>query len=232
MVSVIVACGGNSTRMGGVNKLLLKIDGITVLERTLLAFSNIKTVDEIIICSSDDFKDEFLRTLSIDIPITLKFAPNGETRQKSVSNGFMALSSECRYVCIHDGARPLVTKEIIESAIEDAVKYGSAVVCVPCKDTVKLSDGNGNIVETPPRNRLFMTQTPQIFGYEEYKEAIAFSEKCGFDFTDDSQLFEAMGIMPHITMGDYGNIKITTPEDVAVAQQILLERNQKGIKNV
>lgn len=226
MVSVIMACGGNSTRMGGVNKLLMKIDGITVLERAMLAFCQVKAVDEIIICCSESFKDEFQRAMTVEIPITLKFAPNGDTRQKSVSNGFLACDSQCKYVCVHDGARPLITKEIIQTAIEDAVKYESAVVCVPCKDTIKVSDVNGTIVETPPRNRLFMAQTPQIFKYDKYKEAVLFSEKCGFDFTDDSQLFEAMGIMPHITMGDYSNLKITTPEDVSVAQQIIMQKNK------
>lgn len=228
MVSVILACGGNSTRMGGINKLLLKLDGITVIERTMLEFCKVKAVDELIVCSSEAFKDELLRTMTSEIPITLKFAPNGETRQKSVSNGFAMCDSQCRLVCVHDGARPLVTKEIIESAIEDALKYSCAVVCVPCKDTIKVSDANATIVETPPRNRLFMTQTPQIFEYDKYHEAVVFAEKCGFDFTDDSQLFEAMGIMPHITIGDYGNIKITTPEDIAVAQQILMQRGRKG----
>lgn len=228
MVSVIIACGGSSTRMGGINKLLMKLDGITVVERTILAFSNIKEVDEIVITCSESFKEELLRTMTVQIPVTLKFAPNGETRQQSVANGFSACSSESKFVCVHDGARPLVSKTIIENAISDAVRYGSAVVCVPCKDTVKIADAEGTIVETPPRNRLFLTQTPQIFLYEKYKEAVSFSLKCGFDFTDDSQLFEAMGIMPHITVGDYSNIKITTPEDIAVAQQILLQKNMKG----
>lgn len=228
MISVILACGGRSTRMGGKNKLFMKIGDIYVIERTIAAFDRFDEVGEIILCCSEDFKNEFIKRVTMDFSTEIKFAPNGGTRQKSVFNGFRQCSPESELVCIHDGARPLISAETIRSAFFDANKHGSAVVCVPCNDTVKVSDGNGRITETPPRNRLFLTQTPQVFSCEIYKEAIAFAEKCGFDFTDDSQLLEAMGIMPHITLGEYSNIKITTPEDLAIAEQFIRGRYAKG----
>lgn len=230
MISVIIACGGSSTRMGkGVNKLLLTLEGMTVIERTVMAFCEIDEVSEIILCCSESFKEEFLNRKTLLVSKTLKFAENGETRQKSITNGFKECDPSCELVCVHDGARPLISGEVIRAAVDDAKKYGSAVVCVPCKDTVKISDSNGAVLETPPRERLFLTQTPQIFTYEGYKKAVSFAEENSLDFTDDSQLFEAMGIMPHITVGDYSNIKITTPDDIAVASQLISQRKQKGL---
>ena len=227
MISVIVASGGSSTRMGGVNKLLLELEGMTVCERTIRAFCDIEGVSEIIITCSESFKEEIFSKLKEEIPVSLKFAPNGSTRQKSVENGIGVCDENNSLVCIHDGARPLVLNETIEKAISDAREYKASVVCVPCKDTVKVSDSNGNVKETPPRENLYLTQTPQIFDLSMYKEALEFANKNGLDFTDDSQLFEAVGIMPHITVGDYSNIKITTPEDIIIAKQILNSRKEK-----
>lgn len=221
MVSVILACGGSSSRMGGNNKLLMKIGGLTVIERTILAFDDIEDVGEIIISCPENFKDDFYRNVTSVFKKEIRFVAGGPTRQLSVANAFRACDPASRLVCIHDGARPLISEETIRLALADGEKYGSAIVCVPCKDTIKVSDGNGRIVETPPRNRLFSAQTPQVFTYDAYKEAVGFSETCGFDFTDDSQLLEAMGISTHITVGEYSNIKITTPEDIPLAEQLL-----------
>ncbi|NLZ45533.1 MAG: 2-C-methyl-D-erythritol 4-phosphate cytidylyltransferase [Clostridiales bacterium] len=228
MVSVIIPCGGKSTRMGGIDKLFLEIEGISVIERTVMPFADVNSIKEIILCCSDSFKSKFYSVLKSNFKVPVKFAPNGETRQQSVANGFKIVDNTCNFVCVHDGARPLISSDTISKAILDAKKYGSSVVCVPCKDTVKISDNFGYVKETPPRDTLFLTQTPQIFSYKKYKEALEFSWKNSLDFTDDSQLFEALGIMPHITVGDYSNIKITTPEDIAVAQQILKFNKSKG----
>lgn len=227
MVSVILACGGNSTRMGGKNKLLMEIGGLTVIERTMLAFDGISQVGEMIVSCRSDLKDQFYKVRTAEFSKEPIFVTGGDTRQESVFAAFRACDPKAGLVCIHDGARPLVSPETIELAIADAQKYGSAIVCVPCKDTIKVSDGNGRITETPPRNRMFSAQTPQIFSYDIYKEAVEFAGKCGFDFTDDSQLLEAMGITPHITVGEYSNIKITTPEDIPVAEH-LLRIDRKG----
>lgn len=227
MISVIIACGGSSTRMGGINKLLLELDGMTVCERTIRAFCDIPDVGEIILSCSLEFKNAFLEKLTGEIPVKLKFAPNGDTRQKSVSNGISLCDDSCELVCVHDGARPLILKDTIIKVICDAKEFGASVVCVPCKDTVKIADKNGNVFNTPPRETLFLTQTPQIFSLKKYKEALDFAKEKGLDFTDDSQLFEAVGIMPHITVGEYTNIKITTPEDIIIAKQILAERKEK-----
>lgn len=227
MVSVIIACGGNSTRMGGVNKLLLDLDGMTVCQRTIEAFCEIEEVSEIILTCSESFKEEILKKFTRKFPVTIKFAPNGETRQKSVEKGFAVCDEKCELVCVHDGARPLILKDTIKKAISDAKKYSASVVCVPCKDTVKVADAEGKVRETPPRETLYLTQTPQIFDRKKYKDALDFAKEKGLDFTDDSQLFEAVGIMPHITVGDYSNIKITTPEDIIIAKQILNSRKEK-----
>lgn len=228
MISVIIPCGGKSTRMGGVDKLFLKINGLTTIERTILAFSQIEIVKEIIVCCSDTFETKVKDLIKSDINKLLKFAPNGNTRQESVYNGFSIANNSCNFICVHDGARPLISTDTIIKAVSDAKEYGSAVVCVPCKDTVKISDGFGTVRETPSRERLFLTQTPQIFKYEQYEKSITFARKNLLDFTDDSQMFETIGIMPHITIGEYSNIKITTPEDVVIAEQILKQKDLKG----
>ena len=224
MVSVIIACGGNSTRMGGTNKLLMKLDGMTVIEKTVRAFCEINNVSEIILCCCEALEKEISKTFLKNISKPVKFAPNGETRQKSVANGFEVCDKRNDLVCIHDGARPLILEETIKKSICDALKYGSSVVCVPCKHTVKISADNGSVKQTPAREKLFLTQTPQIFRTSQYQDALEFAKEKGEDFTDDSQLFEAMGIMPHITVGEYSNIKITTPEDIILANQLIKQR--------
>ena len=124
------------------------------------------------------------------------------------------------YVLIHDGARPLVKPEHIEKTIKDASVFGGAVLGVPVKDTIKQVD-DGLICDTPDRSRLYITQTPQIFKKKHYFEGVNFAAEHELDFTDDCQLVEAVGVKINMTLSDYRNIKITTPEDMAIAEAIM-----------
>ncbi|MBP5581092.1 MAG: 2-C-methyl-D-erythritol 4-phosphate cytidylyltransferase, partial [Ruminococcus sp.] len=144
----------------------------------------------------------------------------GFTRQESVFNGVRKISKDTELVAIHDGARPLVKSEHIEKVIKDASVFGGATLGVPVKDTIKTVDG-GLIIDTPPRSSLYITQTPQIFKRRLYFEGIDFALEHGLDFTDDCQLVEAIGGKVAMTVGDYTNIKITTPEDNASAEVLL-----------
>ena len=149
----------------------------------------------------------------------------GNTRQESVINGIKKISKDSEFVAVHDGARPLVKPEHIEKAIKDASVFGGATLGVPVKDTIKNVD-DGIITDTPPRKFLYITQTPQVFKRNLYFEGIDFALEHGLDFTDDCQLVEAIGGKVAMTTGDYSNIKITTPEDIAIAEVLL--RQAKG----
>ncbi|MEE3451503.1 MAG: 2-C-methyl-D-erythritol 4-phosphate cytidylyltransferase [Acutalibacteraceae bacterium] len=214
--SAIIAGAGASVRMGGgISKQLLKIGDNTVIEHTVQRFEQCEYIDEIIIVCPPDQESVF-QEMFPNHTVT----QGGKTRQESVYNGVCATSNECSLIVIHDGARPLVTVNEICSVIEDAEKYGSSTLAVPVKDTIKAVE-NGIVIDTPPRERLFAVQTPQVFYKEQYIQAYKTALQNKHDFTDDCQLIESIGEKVHITIGNYENIKITTPEDITIARALL-----------
>lgn len=223
-VSAIIACAGSFTRMNGVNKQLLELDGIPVAVRSMLAFEQLDEVTEIIVSARENEIDEYKKLAEKHGVTKLKaVVKGGETRQQSIFNAYKYVSKETRYVAVHDGARPLVSPENIKQCIRDASIFGGAVLGVPVKDTIKNVDG-GLITDTPDRRKLYITQTPQIFRKDIYVKGINFALSHELDFTDDCQLAEAVGAKVAMTESSYCNIKITTPEDIAVAE-ILLKGN-------
>ena len=220
--TAIILGAGNGTRMKSEkSKLLLEINGITVIERTVKAFSDIDLVDEIIVvCRENDF-DDFEKVLG---KYELSYCFGGKTRQESVMNAVDTID-DCDLVIIHDGARPLITKKEIIDTINLAAEKGAAAVGVPVKDTIKVVDESKMIVDTPDRDSLVSIRTPQVFDFKAYVEAAELAKNQGRDFTDDCRLFENCGKPVYTVMGDYGNIKITTPEDIPMAQSIL---NMRG----
>lgn len=219
----IILGAGSGTRMkSSKSKLLLEVGGMTVIERTVKTFASISAIDEIIVvCRESDF-DAFEEVLgSYDV----SYCFGGKTRQESVSNAVETVD-ECDYLIIHDGARPLITEDEILKTIDKACEYGAAAVGVPVKDTIKVVDANGLITDTPDRSKLIAIRTPQIFRFDLYKKAIELAEKQGRDFTDDCALIENYGEKVCTVTGDYGNIKITTPEDIPVAESILKSRGE------
>lgn len=223
-VSAIIACAGSFTRMNGVNKQLLELDGIPVAVRSMLAFEQLDEVTEIIVSARECDVDEYKKLAEKYGVTKLKaVVKGGETRQQSIFSAYKEVSKETRYVAVHDGARPLVSPENIKQCIRDASIFGGAVLGVPVKDTIKNVDG-GLITDTPDRRKLYITQTPQIFRKDIYVKGINFALSHELDFTDDCQLAEAVGAKVAMTESSYRNIKITTPEDIAVAE-ILLKGN-------
>ena len=219
--SVVIVCAGNSTRMGGVNKILLPLGERKVIGVTMQAFQACENVSEIIIVArEDDIPAIQAEAEAAGITKLTACTTGGSTRQESVFNGVRKISKESELVAVHDGARPLVKPEHIEKVIKDASVFGGATLGVPVKDTIKTVDG-GLIIDTPPRSSLYITQTPQIFKRRLYFEGIDFALEHGLDFTDDCQLVEAIGGKVAMTVGDYTNIKITTPEDIAIAEVLL-----------
>lgn len=221
--SVVIVCAGNSTRMGGVNKILLPLGERLVIGVTMQAFEKCESVEEIIIVAREnDIPTIREEAEKAGISKLKACTTGGATRQESVINGVKCISKNTELIAIHDGARPLVKPEHIEKTIKDASVFGGATLGVPVKDTIKMVD-DGLITDTPPRKFLYITQTPQIFKRKLYFEGIDFALEHGLDFTDDCQLVEAIGGKVCMTTGDYTNIKITTPEDIKIAE-ILLER--------
>lgn len=219
--SVVIVCAGNSTRMGGINKILLPLGERLVIGVTMQAFQACESVKEIIIVAREcDIPAIEAEAESAGVTKLKECTVGGDTRQQSVINGIRCVSQDTELVAIHDGARPLVRSEHIEKAVKDALVFGGATLGVPVKDTIKVVD-DGLITDTPPRSSLYITQTPQIFRKKLYFEGIDFALEHNLDFTDDCQLVEAIGGKVYMTTGDYTNIKITTPEDIKLAETLL-----------
>lgn len=224
--SVIIVCAGNSTRMQGVNKILLPLGKSTVIGNTMSRFQKCESVKEIVIVAREqDIPEIKAEADRQGITKLIACTTGGATRQESVIKGIRCISGDTEMIAVHDGARPLVKPEHIEKTIKDARVFGGATLGVPVKDTIKMVD-DGLITDTPPRNQLYITQTPQVFKRKLYFEAVDFSLEHGLDFTDDCQLVEAIGGKVCMTVGDYTNIKITTPEDIRLAE-VLLEGEEK-----
>ena len=223
-VSVVVVSEGNSTRMGGVNKQFLEINGIPVLIHTLMVFENMDAIDEIVVVTREsDIEDVKFLVEKYGINKVSKVVNGGETRQLSVLSGVSSVSETTDFVAIHDGARPLVTEKVISDTLNQAFACGAAATGVKVKDTVKQVNDDNDIIATPDRNYLRFIQTPQIFDKALYLDAVNTVENSK-DFTDDCMLVEAYGKTVKFVDGDYENIKITTPEDVELAENYLRRR--------
>ncbi len=218
---MMVAAAGNSTRMGCAKQHIL-LDGQPVLLRTLLALQTVDAIDEILLITREQDADYFA-DLANEHGVTKlrRIVRGGDTRQQSVANGLAALPPEATLVGIHDGARPLVTPEVVESVIAEAANCGGATVAVKVKDTLKQTDADGFITATPDRSCLWRVQTPQVFAREPFCAAMAQAIRDGQDFTDDCQLMEQAGHPVKLVAGLDTNLKLTTPEDVRLAEAIL-----------
>lgn len=217
-ITAVIVAAGSGTRMGGViNKVFLPLGEKSVIEHTLNIFSDCRVIDNII-----------LVTRECDIPLCDKFEDikviaGGKTRQESVYLG-LCEAEDADIVVIHDGARALITCDIIEKTIEDAKKHGASAVGVSSKDTLKAVDENGFIISTLDRETTYQIQTPQVFKREEIIKAHEMAIKDGFLGTDDCSLYEKYIGKIKVTRGSYDNIKLTTPDDMLVAENILMKR--------
>ncbi|MCI9145525.1 MAG: 2-C-methyl-D-erythritol 4-phosphate cytidylyltransferase [Eubacterium sp.] len=221
--AIILGAGAGTRMKADKSKLLLEINGKTVLERTVETFSKIKEINEIIVVCRESDLDSFENVLS---PYNVSYCFGGETRQQSVMNAVETID-ECDYLLIHDGARPLITEKEITDTLTSAIQNGAAAVGVMVKDTIKVIDSNYQIVSTPDRSSLVSIRTPQIFEFKMYVDAVEKAKADGKDFTDDCQLIEYFGKPVFTVIGDYGNIKITTPEDLPMAEGVLKMRGER-----
>ncbi len=222
-VAIILGAGAGTRMKADKSKLLLEINGKTVLERTVETFSKIKEIHEIIVVCRESDLDSFESVLSA---YNISYCFGGDTRQQSVMNAVETID-ECDYLIIHDGARPLITEKEIKDTLASAIQNGAAAVGVMVKDTIKVVDCNKQIVSTPDRSTLVSIRTPQIFEFKMYVDAVEKAKTDGKDFTDDCQLIEYFGKPVFTVIGDYGNIKITTPEDLPMAEGVLKMRGEQ-----
>lgn len=222
-ISAIIVAAGSSSRMGeGIDKQMVMLGALPVLAHSIRAFEQCASIDEIIVVTkSEHIMDVGNLAQAFGFSKLRCVVAGGATRQESVSNGISACGEHVEYYLIHDGARPLVKEETINAVIENALIYGAAAAAVPVKDTVKRVGSDMKIENTVDRASLYLVQTPQMFAADTYRMSLKQAIHMGLDLTDDCQLFERTGHPVYLCEGDYGNIKLTTPEDIAIARALM-----------
>jgi len=224
--SCVVAAAGSSQRMGE-DKLKIKIGSAPVLAHTLRALQSCDAIDEIIVVTGLEKIEETAELCrTYGILKAAKILAGGATRTESALIGCCAADEKARIICIHDGARPFVTDEVIKEVVHNAILYRAAAPAVPVKDTIKVGE-NGIITETLDRSSLAAMQTPQAFDADIIKGALTLANESETVYTDDCAAVEALGVKVRLTQGSEENIKITTPLDVEMAKAILAKRERE-----
>ncbi|MCC5910785.1 MAG: 2-C-methyl-D-erythritol 4-phosphate cytidylyltransferase [Clostridiaceae bacterium] len=223
-VSAIIVAAGKGKRMGkGFNKQYILLKDKPILAYTINVFERSKYVDEIILVVGIDEIDYVEKEIikKYDFQKEIKIVAGGKERQDSVYEGLKVVRDDCSMVLIHDGARPFLKEEIICRSIEGVKETGAVIVAVQVKDTIKVVNHQGEVVNTPERNGLWAVQTPQTFNCSLLKNAHEAVRKKGMVVTDDAMMVEALGHKVKVVEGSYDNIKITTPEDLIIGEIIL-----------
>lgn len=222
----LIPAAGLGSRMGSDrNKLLLTLQGKPILAWTLLAAEKSLEITWIGIIGQPYDWENFrgiLAGLSLQKPVVI--IPGGKTRQESVYKGLQHLPEDADRVLIHDGARCLATPELLDRCAIALASCPGLIAAVPVKDTIKIVDDHGRVKDTPDRNYLWAAQTPQGFEVAALKRCHDLGERSGWVVTDDAALFEKCGLAVQIVRGEETNLKVTTPEDLAIAELILGDR--------
>lgn len=220
-VCAVIVAAGSSRRMGGENKLLLPLDDAPVLAHTLSAFEKCAAIrDIVLVCREQDILPYSDLARAFGICKLRTVTRGGDSRTASVLAGITAAPEDTGLVAVHDGARPLVSEAVITEAVYAAAEYGAAAPVVPVKDSIKRIE-DGSIAADVPRDTLAAVQTPQVFDRALLTRALETAARENRSFTDDCAAVEAMGQAVRATHGSYENIKITTPEDILVAEAFL-----------
>lgn len=221
VLAAVVLAAGSSERMEGIDKQFALIDGVPVLARTLLAFEHAPEVERVIVVTKSE------RIIAVqdlcreyEIRKVTEIIKGGETRLESSVIGVTA-AGECDFIAVHDGARPLVTPELIARVYKWAKEHSAAIPGVPLNDTVKRVEKKLVVKGIPPRSELRAVQTPQIFDAALLRGALKQAQASGGEFTDDASAVEAMGMSVFVAEGDEKNIKITRPTDLYIAEALL-----------
>ena len=227
--SAVILAAGSSTRMGtDQTKQFIELDGMPIIARTLMEFEKSSYISEIIIVAKEDEMDmyqSFPETYNLIKP--LKVVAGGQTRQESARIGSDIVSDKAKYICIHDGARCLVTPELIERACRNAYIHGNALLAIKATDTVKIGDKSAFVESTPERKFAWQAQTPQVFKVNAYRAAAYVARDDKFEATDDASMLEHIRIPVKLCEGSRENIKITEPCDILFARAILESRKER-----
>lgn len=219
MVGAVIVAAGESRRMGGIDKVFVPLRGRPLVAHSLRAFNESPLVDRIVLVVGAARVEEARRLVQSGNFRKAGVCAGGARRQDSVRNGLEALAA-CDYVLIHDGARPCVTPSLIKDGLEAARETGAAIAAVPVKDTVKVVS-DGVVQSTLDRSALWAIQTPQVFSYE---LALRAHRLCKEDVTDDAAMVERLGVPVRVYIGSYENLKVTTPDDLLLAEAVLAGR--------
>ncbi len=215
----VIVAAGSASRMGGIDKVMAELNGEPMIVRTVRAFQNCDAIKEIVVVTRPDLIVPIMSLCSGYEKVKMVVA-GGSSRQESVMIGLNALSERVKLAAVHDGARPLVSFEVIDRTVRAANAYGAAAPAIPVKDTIKVVQG-GLVRATPDRARLYAVQTPQVFDYDLLRGALKKAEKDGASVTDDCSAVERLGMSVKIVEGEERNLKVTTPMDLQIAKLLL-----------
>ncbi len=215
----VIVAAGSASRMGGIDKVMAPLQGEPMILHTVRQFQNCDAIKEIVIVTRSELLVPIMDLCHSFSKVTAVVV-GGDSREKSVDMGLTALSDKAKLVAVHDGARPLVTWQLIDRVVRAANSYGAAAPGIPVKDTVKQVVG-GIVEATPDRSKLRAVQTPQAFDYDLLRGALKKAAQDGLKLTDDCSAVEHMGMSVKIVEGDEENIKITTPMDLKIAELLL-----------
>ena len=218
----IILGGGSGRRMkSDLNKIFLPLRGVPAIVRAIAPFTGF-CAGAVVVAAADEVEDMKALLTKYGMGRFVKaVVPGGSERQYSVYNGLKALPEDAEYVLIHDGARALVTEQVIRRTLESVEQHGSGVAAIPVVDTIKRATADGLVQETPDRASLYAIQTPQSFRMDVIMAAHEKAREDGFLGTDDASLLEHAGIPVYLSEGDRENLKLTTPTDLELAEVIL-----------
>ena len=226
-LGAIIVAAGESRRMGNVDKIFTPLIGLPLITHTVEAFENCPLVrDIVLVLSSDNVSQGQALAREQGWRKIVSVCQGGERRQDSVRLGLERLpDGRDPWIVVHDGARPCLDPDILGRGLDAAQETGAAVAAVPSKDTIKVVSPSHLVKSTPPRDTLWMVQTPQVFRYDLLLQA---HRTCENTVTDDASMVESLGHKVKVFMGSYSNIKVTTPEDLAVAEIFLRAMDHVG----
>ena len=217
----VIVAAGSAQRMGGTDKVMADLGGVPVVMRAIRAFQDCDAIREIVVVTREDLVTT-LMGMCAKLDKVKAVVVGGKDRPESVGRGLNALSDKVKLAAIHDGARPLISWQVIDRTVRAANSFGAAAPAIPVKDTIKVVNG-GIVKETPERKHLFAVQTPQVFDLALLRGALQKAAAEEAAITDDCSAVERMGMSVKIVEGDERNLKITTPMDLAVARMLLEE---------
>ncbi|VAH67130.1 unnamed protein product [Triticum turgidum subsp. durum] len=223
-VSVVLLSGGQGKRMGAnMPKQYLPLLGVPIALHSLKTFCGMKEVKEVVVVCDPSYKNLFEGSVE-NLQIPIKFTTPGKERQDSVFNGLQEIDGDSELVCVHDSARPLVSSEDVKKVLEDAAVHGAAVLGVPVKATIKEANSDSFVVKTLDRKTLWEMQTPQVMKPNLLKDGFELVKRDGLEVTDDVSIVECLKHPVYITEGSYTNIKVTTPDDMLLAERLMNDK--------